>query len=114
VRSKGLHPKALLLAGALAYLLAWGLTCGVGAPAVRAFVVTKMQVPEGVAEVSSLAELDEGRGTYYCNVIAPMPLVVRMEFGSTCGPLCGHGRTEYFLWLPGTMHRILVTAAWVS
>jgi hypothetical protein len=108
------HLRALLVGGTLSYLVVWGITYGIGAPAIRSFVVEKMQVPTGFSEVSSLAELNGHGNSYYCSAWAPAPLLVRLEFGSSCGPLCGRGRTEYFLWLPGIKHKFLVTAEWIS
>jgi hypothetical protein len=113
--ARGMRRVALRLFG-LGLLVAalWGLTRAVGAPAVEAHVLGQMQAPQSSKRVASHAALDGHTQTHYCSAVAVGPLIVRLEFGYTCGPLCGRGRTDYFLWLPGVLHQVHVGAGWVS
>jgi hypothetical protein len=108
-RAVQLVAGALVLAAAL-----WALTRVVGAPAVESYVLSEMKPTESSKRVSSYEALGETREEHYCTARAVAPLVVRLEFGHRCGPLCGLGRTEYFFWVPGVQYRLYVSATWVS
>jgi hypothetical protein len=108
--------RARSIVGAVVALILclWVPTQFFGAPAVQSFVLNQMQAPSNSQQVAGIDALRADRPTHFCNAVAVAPLLVRLDFGHLCGPLCGRGRTDYFLWLPWGHYRVYVGPEWVS
>ena len=108
MRSSG--GRARYVAGTVAAvsLGLWVFTQFFGALTVQALVLRQMQVPPSSELVADIDALRGDHPTHYCNAVAVAPLVVRLEFGHICGPLCGRGRTDYFVWLPWGHYRFIL------
>ena len=114
-----MHPALrviAILSITIAILLAaaWPSTKGTGARVLENYVLVEMKAPSNSTRVKLRSDLLELGQSLYCNAEAVAPLLIRLEFGHSCGALCGHGRTEYFLWSIWGHLRIYATDEWAS
>jgi len=111
-RSRSIARLALVIAAFYGAL--WLATAAFGSSSVRSSVLGSKPLPVGIVDLSAEEHPELRPNSFFCKTNAVAPFLVRLHYGYACGPPCGQGGTELYLWFPGGQHRIHVMEHWIS
>lgn len=104
---------------AVGYSLLWVLTLAIGVPQLRQAATTRLR-----AQLSNLRpgavihECPPGAAcphpNYWVAASTPIPLVIRVRYGSEVAPLAGSGATEWWFWVLGRSVLFATSWEWIS
>ena len=114
--------KTALAAATLALACAWLGTYLVGVPAVRRPLLSNAQRKAAVGPQHTAVDVSDWpaeslsavRQSYWVRVRVVLPLLLLIDEGGSCGPVCGEGTTAWYFWVPGFTHRVWLRGAWVA
>ena len=107
----------------MVYGVLWLLTVTVGRHQVRQPIIAAVRdtvirarpsLPAVELKSDSFSGEHAGQKQYYALAFAPVPFLVRIDYGYQIEPLWGSGAEEWYLWLLGAKIRVARPKFWMS
>jgi hypothetical protein len=103
----------LALVVAAFYAALWLATATFGTSSVRSSVVGPKPPHAGMVDLSAEDHPELRPNSFFYKTSAVAPFLVRMQYGHACGPECGQGGVDLYLWFPGGQH-LIHREHWIS